>query len=477
MANALKRKEHVYQKPTINADSFDKRRFNELLKMSKGLKEIKKQGEDIPQFDQLIGDMWSSFYKNKPSLLDQEGIEMDLYNNHSIMDRMLQEDAFHDTHQFTILDDLHSALSTIGFSEKTMEWIKEKIEKDESLKQSYENMQINTTLDNKHSKEYQQAMEQFNKALSDSLKQDKNSDQLSQILTEATKEAKQTKVNMENFLGGMEAGKGQAEMKKIPPLRDQFTLAAHLKTNHKMKRIAEWTGRFKRIAQSKQKQKSKESISKSGVTTGNEIDRILPSEMLYLAIPQAKADFLRRLAEGQTLQYNSEGKSTLGKGSIILCLDQSGSMRKLDDQSKGFALALMSIAKKQKRDFALINFSDKAYNKEYPKGKISTSQMVELCNNFLDGGTNFTQPLMLSEKIINKSRFKDADIIFITDGQDNISQDFITSFNRHKEKDKFQVLSLLIGNQAKRRTVDMFSDSVFHANDFEDEEAQQIFNI
>ena len=31
------KKDHVYKNPTINADSFDKRRFNELLHMSKGL--------------------------------------------------------------------------------------------------------------------------------------------------------------------------------------------------------------------------------------------------------------------------------------------------------------------------------------------------------------------------------------------------------------------------------------------------------
>ncbi|WP_443258258.1 vWA domain-containing protein [Virgibacillus sp. L01] len=67
---------------------------------------------------------------------------------------------------------------------------------------------------------------------------------------------------------------------------------------------------------------------------------------------------MRKFVEGQTMVYDKKGKETLGKGPIILCLDESGSMRDLESQSKGFALALISYAKKQKRDFALISFSN-----------------------------------------------------------------------------------------------------------------------
>ncbi len=73
--------------------------------------------------------------------------------------------------------------------------------------------------------------------------------------------------------------------------------------------------------------------------------------------PTTKIDFLRRFVEGQTMIFEQKGKEELGKGPIILCLDQSGSMRNLDAQAKGFTLALMSIARRQKRDFCLILFS------------------------------------------------------------------------------------------------------------------------
>lgn len=93
-------------------------------------------------------------------------------------------------------------------------------------------------------------------------------------------------------------------------------------------------------------------------------------ELAQYASRFTKTDFLRRFAEGETLQYEQKGKEALGKGPIILCLDQFGSMSGLDTQFKGFALAQMSVAL-TKRDFALILFSNQARTIEYPKGKIS----------------------------------------------------------------------------------------------------------
>ena len=156
----------------------------------------------------------------------------------------------------------------------------------------------------------------------------------------------------------------------------------------------------------------------------------------------------------------------MGKGPIILCLDQSGSMRKLDTQSKGFALALMSIAKKQKRDFALITFSAKAEVKVFPKGRSNTDDLIHLAGNFLGGGTNFYDPLRQSLSLIKESRFKQSDIVFVTDGQANLPVEFIEEFRRTKDKKKFECLSVLIGREADVQTVQKFSDRVINADDF-----------
>ncbi len=172
--------------------------------------------------------------------------------------------------------------------------------------------------------------------------------------------------------------------------------------------------------------------------------------------------------------YDKKGKEKLGKGPIILCLDESGSMRNLESQSKGFALALMSIAKKQKRDFALISFSNSARVKQFTKGKSTTQDLVILAENFMNGGTNFYDPLRNALRLINESRFKNAVIVFVTDGEANLPDEFVEKFNDTKIQKKFECLSVLIGN-GKEYTVKRFSDKVIYADDFT--EAGEAFEI
>nr|WP_246021036.1 hypothetical protein [Paenibacillus lentus] len=161
-----------------------------------------------------------------------------------------------------------------------------------------------------------------------------------------------------------------SELKKVP-LKDQLILAERLSHDKKMKDIARWAGRMKVIANRKQRSKYKDAINRNGIKQGNAVEQLLPMELGSYASPTTRMDFLRRYVEGQTLQYDTKGPEQLGKGPIILCLDQSGSMRGRDTISKGFALALMSIARKQRRDFAWIPFSSHAADPLiYERGKI-----------------------------------------------------------------------------------------------------------
>lgn len=51
--------------------------------------------------------------------------------------------------------------------------------------------------------------------------------------------------------------------------------------------------------------------------------------------------------------------------------------------------------------------------------------MVKLAQTFLNGGTNFERPLKESLEVINKSRFKKADVYLCTDGEDNVRKTFL----------------------------------------------------
>ncbi|WP_394237403.1 VWA domain-containing protein [Niallia oryzisoli] len=477
----LNRRDRVYKNPTVNADSFDKRQFNSLLNKSKGLQELKSKGDIVfPLYSQLMGDIWSTFYKNQPQLLEE--IPEELTSNQAYLQTIMKNEEFEECRKNTRFDEISSALSTISFGNKVLDWIQNQQLEDknfnkaihQAFKAQHQQKIIEQQSDRnqsdqqkKEQEKAEQQMKQSMQQLSEQLQKKLNSSshQLQSMLEDSVAEARESKDNMEKLISGMGQGNGKSELEKVP-VKEQFELAEMLQKNPNMKEIADWAGRFKEVARAKQKHLHSNSIERSGLTIGNEVERLLPTELSNLAISQAKVDFIRRFAEGQTMIYDKKGKDTLGKGPIILCLDQSGSMRKLDTQSKGFALAMMSIAKKQKRDFALITFSTSAKVQVFQNGKSTTDDLILLAGSFLGGGTNFYDPLKKSLSLIKESRFKQADIVFVTDGQANLPDDFVEEFKHTKVKMKFECLSVLIGGEADFQTVQKLSNRVISTDDF-----------
>jgi uncharacterized protein with von Willebrand factor type A (vWA) domain len=444
--------------------------------MSEKLQGVGREGKKLlPSFPSLQGDIWASFYKLNPQV--QDDVEKDLLTNKLLMEQIMNHPSYQQYRDSTKLDDLTSAIACLSMSKETQQWLENEMHRNQQLRNAFEQLQ-------QKQEQYQQQKKKENKkALDDAQKQfqqqieqmiQQNIHGLDQHITSALEGAKQTKENLKSLVSGLTPGSGEAELKKIP-LRDQIALAEQLETNPKMKKIAEWAGRFKQIAKKKQKSKHDESTERSGLGLGNRMERLLPTELAMYSHPATRLDFLRRFAEKQTMIYDPTGKDALGKGPIVLCLDQSGSMNNFDSQAKGFALALMSIARKKKRDFALILFDVLTKTFQYPKGKITPQDMVELATTYMGGGTNFELPLTEAIKIISTHRFKEADIVFVTDGADNLSDTFLNDFHRVKNEKKFNVISVLLG-QALEDTVRRFSDEVIHASDFI-EASEIVFNI
>jgi uncharacterized protein with von Willebrand factor type A (vWA) domain len=294
-----------------------------------------------------------------------------------------------------------------------------------------------------------------------------------QTLANARQESKQVESGLKSLLGGLGAGNADAEMKKVP-LRDKILLAEKIASTKKMKEIAEWAGRFKQIARKKQKSKQSEPVTRRSVTIGNSIENLLPVELCFYTHPITKMDFLRRFAECETMQFEQKGLVDLKKGPIVLCLDQSDSMRSLETQSKGFTLALMSIAKKQRRDLCLVLFSSRIQVYTYEKGKIAASEITRLARTFLGGGTNFMLALDQAAHQINESRFKQADLIFVTDGEDQVTDSFLEAFNKNKREKAFNVLSLVIGCNS---SVEQFTDRLIEVIDFDNDGSFTAFEV
>ena len=460
----------------LNTDAFDKRRFKEIFEMSQGLQKLTHEAV-LPTFEPLLGDIWASFYKMKPAITVKE-VDGFLSVNKFLMEVIMADEYFAYHRNFTRLNDLESVISAIQFGEKINQWLAQQLEEDEDLRE--QSLKIQLRLGQMRKQQFQEAdgksqvdgMKELNEKLQQTILG--NHESFLQAMAEARQESKQVEDGLKSLLGGIGAGNADAELKKVP-LRDKILLAEKIASTKKMKEIAEWAGRFKQIARKKQKSKQSESVTRRGVTIGNDIENLLPVELCFYTHPLTKMDFLRRFAECETMQFEQKGPEDLKKGPIVLCLDQSDSMSSLDTQSKGFTLALMAIAKKQRRDLCLVLFSSCTQIFRYEKGEVRASEMTRLARTFLGGGTNFTLALDDAVHVINESRFKRADIVFVTDGEDQVTDSFLEVFNKKKQEKAFNVLSLVIGGN--RNTVEQFTDRVIEVIDFDNEGSFTAFEV
>ena len=467
----------------LNTDAFDKRRFREIFEMSPGLQKLKNDG-DLPLVEPLLADIWASFYKMKPELTTAR-IEGQHGVNKTLMQIIMEDESYKTYRYITRLDDLASAIATIKVGALINQWLTEQVAEDEDFRNQlmsiqalpFNGLELEWEEEN-GDKRYQSSengvemIAEFEQKLQQKLHTGR--EEFSEAMMEAMQEMKQVKENLSSLLGGYTAGNADAELKNMP-LRDKLVLAELLSSDKKVKEIAEWAGRFKQIARKKQKMHHSESIERKGVTIGNEIEKILPVEFALYMHPLTRTDFLRRFVEGQLMQYEQKGREKLAKGPIVLCLDQSSSMVKLDTQAKGFVLALLSIAKKQRRDFCLLAFSTQIETHTFAQGKMKSADLVRLAENFLGGGTNFSLPLDQALTVINENKFKKADVIFVTDGEDTVSDSFLVAFNKAKKEKEFSVLSLVLGSNIS--TVEPFSDKVVQVADFINENSYKAFEI
>jgi len=201
-------------------------------------------------------------------------------------------------------------------------------------------------------------------------------------------------------------------------------LAALLRDDRRLRRIALLAGRMKRIAASKRRQRVKHGADEiTDVEQGADLARALPAELAKLAHPRRRLDFMRSLLERQVLQYQLVGNETLGRGPLVVLLDKSSSMAMQsgakDVWATALALALLEHAQAERRAFALVDFNGHVTYEAIvkPGQPIPHEALFVGCA----GGTNIATALDRGLEIIRSTpgTLRKADVVLITDGEDN----------------------------------------------------------
>jgi len=491
---------HRHLDTVTRCDSYDREQFENILKVSGSLLELKKRGEaELKTFKGLMQDFYNILYKIRPQILKNTPHSLSL--NKEIVKQMLTTTDYQRLHKSTMLDEFasaigvnklgHTVLSTLSQEQK--ETINQMVEAESQL-EGYQQLlsqlektaaktQPNPNIEN-HIQRVKAKVQDLSSKLSQ-LKQSLNLPkgklrrQLRKALQDAQKEAQESQ---EMLSWGVEPG----QLQNLP-VEKKFEIANRIANSSKLQQIAKIAGRFQRLALHKQQTKVTHGRDEVvDVETGNDLARVLPSELVLLRNPKTKLLFYKKFAEGQLLQYRLEGLEKTGKGPMIVCIDNSGSMDTYfggvtrEVWAKAVALGLLTIAKHQKRSFAVVHFGSSSECKTFyfPKGKVNIDDLLDWLKFFYNGGTDFERPLRESLHIIEQEQdFKKADIVFITDGECEVSESFLQMYQQLKNKWQFQTLSILVGY--KESTLKQFSDKVFQVYDTEDEPEvlSEIFSI
>ena len=210
------------------------------------------------------------------------------------------------------------------------------------------------------------------------------------------------------------------------------------------------------------------------IETGNDLSRMLVTEMLKLTDPLLKLEFYRRFFENGLVQYKLRGREKLAKGGIVFCDDGSGSMKGAPEiWAKAVGLTLFQIAKSQNRSFYGIHFGSPgethAFDFTNPK-ETTYEELIDYAEMFFAGGTDFHTPLSEALAQIKKGYAAHgevkADIVFCTDGQCGVDDKWLEDFKAEQEKLAFRVYGIVIGGNPQMEPLNTICDGrVLTVND------------
>ncbi len=447
---------------TINLDSYDKAAFSWVKKESPGLQKLEESGASKNvAFPHLMEDVYGSLYKYDP--LIKEEVEPGFIPNKRIMEQLIQTREYNELREFTCLQEFESATGVQVFSEQLIQNIPEDIqEKMDDMANAQKNLNDLLESENPNLDEIAQAKKLLSTMGQTTQELMNNKEfEMHKIIRSAIQKGAEEAKEMSQFLNAFGSEPGQP---CTLPMEEKVKMAQKIKDNPTLKKIAQIAGRFQRLALHYQNTKTKHGVDEIvDITCGNDLSRIVPTELVLMDDPDLDILFYQKYSERKLLQFEMQGKETKGKGPIIICIDNSGSMAgEREAWAKGFALGLLTIARKQKRNFAIIHFGNATELKTFTfDKKVNSEELLIALSHFFGGGTNFERPLREAMSLMyeENSILKKADIVFVTDGECSMGPESSKFYTGNKEKLQFKTYGVLI--QTSTETLPFPTDTTF----------------
>jgi uncharacterized protein with von Willebrand factor type A (vWA) domain len=253
-----------------------------------------------------------------------------------------------------------------------------------------------------------------------------------------------------------------------PGSNDPRAIAAlfrRVRNNPTLRRVCELAGRYRRLAQSKQRQKATHGVDDVvGVVLDGDVGRLLPHELAKLADDDLGEDAMRRLVERQLMCREYHATEPVARGPVIVCVDESGSMAgEKGHTAKALALALAWVARMQRRWIALCAYSGDSGERllALPPGRWDESALMDWVEDFIGRGSSIDVPVREMPRIYRQlnAPLGKTDVIFLTDAQCRLPAELRQQFVAWKKAVKARLITLVIRSQPG--DLSAISDEVF----------------
>lgn len=427
--------------PTINLDDLTDKEGN-LVNLTK---QDKAEAEKYVGWGDLFGDAFMALHTlDAPEMIAADQVKPSRELNRKIMQQVIANEEFQEMRPETRHDEIASAFAAMTLADgleaalnanmqnmvleaKQMADREEAAEDAEKELQELRNKARATgelTPEEKQKiRELAEAKTQARKELAEQQAQTQTEgvgqvtqEQIDKAVSEANEAA-----GAMNSLPGKEMGAGA----NLSP-DEMIALAQQWKNNPNLFEMSKMIGRMQRDIRYTRTNRvvgGREEII--DVKMGNDLSLLLPSELMKLRHPLLKRDFMRRYHERSLIQYETQGNASAGRGPIIICIDGSGSMGGMPNVwARSVALSFITIAKKEKRDAAAVEFSSRGQVKRWDfmsKEPVNPLNIIDFASHMFHGGTDITQGIESSKELVDQVQaFRSADIVVITDGHDGL---------------------------------------------------------
>ncbi|MGW2051861.1 VWA domain-containing protein [Streptomyces sp. NPDC001858] len=439
-------------------DRFDRITWRDTYEQSAGLRDLAEElNERYDYTADLLTDAFLAAYKARPRLRERAEMDLSRLVNHQIITSLTESPEFAELHRETAGDPYAAAMAVLAQAA--------------ALRRMLERTQ-----------EARQRAEQANKAQQDADAVQQPIDAAEAAPRQAAQDAVQDAAQaLAAAAPGVRAAARNAAAKAAEAVRQEaalmrawgvapgelermpFARRAQLAERLRAGRLAQWAeliGRFRQMAGGERARKVENATGELvGVTLGNDLSRVIPSELVGLGLSELRAVFAVRYAAGELMLYDSQGEQATGQGAVIACVDTSHSMYETgpggvtrEAWAKACALALLDQARHAGRDFVGILFSaaDKIQVFRFPAEQpAQIAQVLDFAESFLGGGTSYQTPLSAAAELLEEE-FNDTarargDIVMITDDDCGVSEEWMRGWNDAKHRLDFRVFGVAVG--------------------------------